>query len=224
MSQAAIKIRPKGKYELTNDQMNCLTWYVLSGCSKTDAFATFISPHLAEQKTLLNTAAKQFFSSVDAVSYLRAYRSELALKDDNEDEHNASEPSAKEIEAKKLKAIRSLVNWATEKSINIDNLDDDTAQLVLKVSDKVGLFNDMEKTVVKPQRYLPEQCSPCRYRLFVEQNISDGNIIDECQYCRAKTFATEHGFRCEDKKLLDIPKDVLREKGLEHYKIVEDDA
>jgi hypothetical protein len=218
MAQSLIKMRPKGKFNLTADQMNCLTWYALSGCSKADAFATFVAPNLAEQKTLLSSASKQFFGSVDAVAYLRAYRAELNLADEATTE--AKKPKERDLESKKAEASKAIAEWAYENAANIDNLDEDAVTLLLKALDKLGLFDETTVAVEKPRRYLPVLCqSSCLYRLFCEQNIANGNILNECDYCRAKAFAVDRGFCYDASKLLDIPKDVLKDKELENYTI-----
>ena len=63
---------------------------------------------------------------------------------------------------------------------------------------------------IKPLRFLPERCfSGCRYRLFVENAVKGGSVIDECQYCKALAYATENGYKDDSAKRLNIPKEVL---------------
>jgi hypothetical protein len=223
MAQSIIPLRPKGKFKLSKEECDCLSWYVISGCKQADAYATFVRPDLALSKSLLMAASKQFFASVDASSYVKAYRKVL---DNNTSEADTpfEQPSDDDIEGKKIEAIKSLINWATEQSINISDLNEDTATLVLKVADKVGLFEDMTKAEEAPRRYLPCRCqTECQYRLFVEQAQQDGQLLCDCDYCKAKAFAIENGFHFDATKLLDIPQDVLQRYDLENYTVVNND-
>ncbi len=218
MAQNKIPLRPKGRYDLTTEERDCLTWYLLKGCTQTQAYGLFVRTDLVYQKTLLKTEAQQFFASKDAVAYLKSYQRVI----DGVDENSSSELSTKDMEQKKLEAIKSLINWATEQSINISGLDDDTASLVLKVADKVGLFNNLEKSEEKPRRYLPERCGDCRYRLFIEQQGKEGKLLDDCEYCKFRKYSNENGVRYTPQEQLDIPQYVLKEFDLEHYEIAED--
>ena len=74
--QSEIPMRPKGRhYNLTDSEMDCLTWFVLSGCSRDYAYMTFVRPDLAINKRNLSTVSSQFFGSVDVRNYIEAYRS-----------------------------------------------------------------------------------------------------------------------------------------------------
>jgi hypothetical protein len=225
MAKFKIKIRPKGKFDLSKEMQDCLTWYVLSGCRKEEAFCLFVRPDLSEQKSLLSSCARQLFASRPAVAYLRAYRSELGsepLEDEQGEEGAVKEYSAKESEAKKARATKAIEQWAYSQAESIKDLDKDAVTILLKALDQLGLFDDASKAVEKPRRYLPDLCqTQCRYRLFCEQHTADGDILDECDYCKAKKFAVDNGFKYDAATLLDIPTEKLKEYGLENYTIVE---
>lgn len=225
MAQSKIPIRPQGRYKLSAEQCDCLTWYLLKGCTQAQAYGLFVRTDLVFQKSLLRTEAQQFFSSAEAVAYLKAYEYAIGNAATQDNAPKSKEIDAKELEQKKLSAIKALVTWATEKSVDIDNLDEDTATLVLKVADKVGLFDDMEKAEEKPRRYLPVRCqSECQYRLFVEQNIKNGNMLNECDYCKARAFAEKQGFKYDATKNLNIPSRILKEYNIENYSVIDDDT
>lgn len=56
----------------------------------------------------------------------------------------------------------------------------------------------MDKTASSPMRYLPESCSTCRYKLFVEQNGED-----ECNRCKFKSYGVANGLNFNHKDQLD---------------------
>ena len=55
----------------------------------------------------------------------------------------------------------------------------------------------MDKTASPPMRYLPESCSTCRYKLFVENNAED-----ECGRCKFKNFGVANGLNYDHKTQL----------------------
>lgn len=57
---------------------------------------------------------------------------------------------------------------------------------------------EMDRIADPPQRYLPESCLACRYRVFVE-----GECTDECQRCKYKKFGEEEGLHYDHKTQLE---------------------
>lgn len=55
----------------------------------------------------------------------------------------------------------------------------------------------MDKTASPPMRYLPESCSTCRYKLFVENSAED-----ECGRCKFKSFGVANGLNYDHKTQL----------------------
>ena len=56
----------------------------------------------------------------------------------------------------------------------------------------------MDKTASPPMRYLPESCSTCRYKLFVEDNAED-----ECNRCKYRKFGIANGLKFDYKNQLE---------------------
>lgn len=56
----------------------------------------------------------------------------------------------------------------------------------------------MDKTASPPMRYLPESCSTCRYKLFIEKNTED-----ECKRCKYRKFGRENGLDFDHKTQLE---------------------
>lgn len=113
-------------------------------------------------------------------------------------------------ESRKDKALKSLLNQAMSMVESGDTLDPDTLKVLTEIFKKLGILKDEVEQEIRPVRFLPERCfSGCRYRLFVENAVKGGSVIDECQYCKALAYATENGYKDDATKRLNIPKEVL---------------
>lgn len=168
MSSSKIPLRPKDFVsKLTQPEQSALTWYVLSGCSRKDAYVTFARPDFLNSKTkaALDDYVKQFFASKDVREYLDAYESTIT-------EFLRPAPVKTEapasIEERKTKAKTKLIEFAMSLANNIEQADD--PEFVLKVADKAGLLDIEENVEEQPRRYLPVTCNECEYKKFVEEN------------------------------------------------------
>lgn len=164
-------MRPKSavfSQRLRQEEMDGLTYFVLSGCSRELAFLKFIRPDFIGKKSSasLDAAVKEFFSSKDAKDYIDAYK--LTLDEFLSPKSAAKPPVAEDIETRKALAKNKLTEFATELVEHIDSAKD--PEFVLKVADKVGLLGEDTVQEEAPRRYLPVTCSECVYRKFVEEN------------------------------------------------------
>lgn len=183
---AMIPLRPANYVSsLPQPEQSALTWFVISGCSKKDAYMLFARPEMALAKTKASVDGflNQFFSRVEVREYLDAYRKTL-----EDFLHPAAKPvkSKGSLEERKAVAKAKAVEFAIALADNIDQADDPEA--VLKLMDKVGLLDGDEEVVEQPRRYLPESCGNCRYRAFCEDNTED-----LCQLCKYRRYGEEHG-------------------------------
>lgn len=172
-------MRPKqGKFDLRPEEMDGLSYYVLSGCSREAAFLRFMRPDFVGSKaqTVIKNAVSQFFSMKDVKDYLDAYKK--TIEDLLNQAPTKVEPAGN-IEERKARAKTKLVEFAMSLADNIDQADD--PEFVLKVADKAGLLDMEEQVEEQPRRYLPVTCSECNYRKFVEENcdiVGDGTDIE----------------------------------------------
>lgn len=168
MSSSKIPLRPKGFIsKLTQPEQSALTWYVLSGCSRKDAYITFARPDFLDSKTkaVLDDYVKQFFASKEAIAYLEAYSQTI---DDYLHPTPVKVDQSVSIEERKSKAKTKLIEFAMSLANNIEQADD--PEFVLKVADKAGLLDIEEDIEEQPRRYLPVTCNECEYKKFVEEN------------------------------------------------------
>ena len=198
MSKSLIPLRPSAVVSgLTQDEQSALTWFVISGCSRKDAFVTFARPDMlsSKAKAAIDEYVKQFFARKEVKEYIEAYQATLDA---------VLHPVAKKtepvgsLEERKAKAKAKATEFAITLVDNIDQADD--PDFVLKLLDKVGILDSGEEVEVAPQRFLAERCSDCRYRVFCEHECED-----LCQYCRYRTFGEESGVHYENKDMLDMP-------------------
>lgn len=201
---ALIPLRPKGqRFDLTAEEMDCLSYYVISGCPKESAFLKFARPDFIGSKSAatVKSVVSQFFASKPAKDYIDAYRKTLDdfINHREEEEIEEKPKVVGNIEERKARAKTKLVEFAMSLADNIEQADDPEA--VLKIADKLGLLDQEEEVEEQPRRYIPVQClSECRYRLFVEENCTD-----DCQYCKYRQYGEENGIHFAPEQQLNIP-------------------
>lgn len=110
-------------------------------------------------------------------------------------------------ESRKDKALKSLLNQAMNMVESGDTLDPDTLKVLTEIFKKLGILKDEVEVQESPRRYLPERCSACSYRSFVESHVDSGEIVNECDFCRTRRFAEENGWRYDATRNLDLPKE-----------------
>lgn len=175
-------MRPKsGTFNLLPEEMDGLTYYVLSGCSREIAFLKFVRPDFVGSKAsaVVKAASTQFFSSKDAKDYISAYKQTI---EDTLSSKQKQSSSAGNLEERKARAKTKLIEFAMSLADDIQNASD--PEFVLKMADKAGLLDRDENVEELPRRYLPVTCSSCEYRKFVEENcerVDDGTEFESDQ-------------------------------------------
>lgn len=149
--------------------------------------------------------SKQFWGYAKVREFRDDYERTLSEFFGGKKERAAVDLGADISEADKAKALRSMFRYVIDNSIEIDSLDDPTT--LLKIADKIRFFDQLEQKQEAPRRYLPETCSQCRMKEFVETAVANGDVEDLCKRCRALKIAEEHGFRFNNGKDLLEPID-----------------
>ena len=197
MAKYEIPLRPKGRrYKLTANEQDCLTWYVLSNCKREDAYRIFVRPDLAVSKPNLRTVSSQFFSAMEVREYIEAYRA--TLEGSLTDEAHEENP-----EKRTATAVQKFTDKVVDKMMgDLESVDEMDA--VAKLADRVGELEDKDKVEEAPRRYLPERCSACSYKNFVESNVQGGNIVNECDHCKTRKFAEANGWKYDATNNLEV--------------------
>lgn len=158
-------------------------------------------------------ACTQFFNYSKNREYADSYAAYLKEFLSKKESGVKSETSAIIDDARKDNARVALYNKVIRLIEGDDELDPDTLKIAVDMAKKLSIVaDDAEEQVIKPIRVLPTKCkAECRYRAFVETQVLEGRIFDDCSYCRARAYAEEHGFKYDPCKLLDVPQDVIDE-------------
>lgn len=169
-----IPTRPKNydKYAIKKNDADCLTYSVLMGEKNEDAFRLFHREYTDSAGKLTaigRKACKQFFMYARNREYMDAYREELARFVE------VGKVAAID-ETRKDRALKALLDQAMGLVESGTELDPDTLKTVSEIFKKIGLLKDDAEQEIPPIRYLPERCSQCRYKQFIDEHVASGDI------------------------------------------------
>lgn len=150
-------------------------------------------------------ACTQFFNYSKNREYADAYKRTLAEFLEQKDNGTPDDEIEINESTKKARVQDMLGRLIKMAKANPD--DPDLVKLEGEIYKKIGWFDESTEAQEAPRRYLPERCSACAYRSFVESNVEGGKIINECDFCRTRRFAEENGWRFDPTKNLDLPKE-----------------
>lgn len=193
-----------------------LSYVVAFNVPNQKAFALW-HPEFLDSSGKLNktgrAACTQFFNYAKNREYADSYAAYLKEFLSKKESGTKPETSAIIDDARKDNARVALYNKVIRLIEGDDELDPDTLKIAVDMAKKLSIVaDDAEEQVIKPIRVLPAKCKvECRYRAFVEKQVLEGRVFDDCSYCRARAYAEEHGFKYDPCKLLDVPQDVIDE-------------
>lgn len=163
-----VPLRPnKGNFRLKKEEMDCITWFVLSSCSKLEAFLLFVHPELRNSPKVAKEYANEFFAHPTVQSYMIAYNNTLEGREANPEDVSLDQNDT-------LERFRQRVLTTMNEASGLEDM-----EAAAKLGDRLGMFDNEESKAQPPQRYLAETCGRCRYRIFVEEEKKKGNIVDE---------------------------------------------
>lgn len=181
MAEFKIPTRPKNydKVVIKKNDADCLTYSVLMGGKNEDAFRLFHPEYLDAAGKLSQQGrdkSRQFFYYAKHREYIDSYKSDLekcfnGLKTEDK--------LTKIDEARKERAMQALLNQAIKKVEENADLDPDTLKTVTDIFKRLSIIKEEEILEAPPVRYLPERCSSCAYKLFIDENVANGNIKQE---------------------------------------------
>lgn len=175
MARKRLPTRPDTitKYSLTEAERYALCVFCVFETTKLDAFK-LAHPEMSGTKNILKSRCDEFFASSDVVNFMREYRAMLdeADKAQVKSQEPKSHESDEEWENKKQRALRNLAQKGYRLAEDLDSEDADV-EMVVKVFDKLGWLDSEEVQQEQPRRYLPETCSECRYKKWIEENCEE---------------------------------------------------
>lgn len=218
MADNLFPARPKNdtEFKIPKADKELLSYVVAMAVPNEVAFGRW-HPEFLDATGRLNKSGKQacgqFFRYNKNREYMDAYRATLEAQIGRTRLANTDNKVGEVSESRRDKAARSFTGKVCTTLETADPTDMEGMKIAADLGKTVKIFKEEEEQVIKPLRFLPVRCaSECRYRLFVENAVKGGDIIDECQYCKALAYATENGYKDDPTKRLDIPKDVLDEE------------
>lgn len=181
-----------------------VVYAVLMGAANETAFARFHPEFLDADGTLTiqgKRKSKDFWQYAKVRNFKDAYVAYITEWLGNKDSVAENE-SAEISEDKKRQTISKMLNQLV-KLIGSGDLTGDDLKTYSEIMKKVGWLKDDVEEQEKPRRYLPERCSSCNYRSFVESHVETGQIENSCLRCKALGIAQNSGFRYDPRTLLN---------------------
>lgn len=190
-----------------NDRLT-IAYAVLFGVGNQEAFMRFNPHYIDASGKQMNPAGKKastmFWNYGKVKDYRQIYEEELAEYLGLCKRVGSKADLTEELsEERKDSALKSLLNKALALVEKGGELDPDTLKTIADLFKRLGVLKDEVEQQEAPRRYLPERCSSCLYKSFVESHVESGEIENACLRCRALTFAKENGFRYDTTNLLE---------------------
>lgn len=217
---ADIPLRPKefDSKSIRKADADCLTYAAIFGCKNEDAFARFHPEYLDGAGRLNESgrkACRQFFIYAKNKQYLDDYRA--TLDDFCKRKGCKTEDKTTDIpENRKDRALKKLIADCLGAIEDNASLDPETLKDFVAMAKALGVLKDEEEQVESPRRYIPVRCrQECAYRFFVEKHLETGEIVSDCEFCKALAVAKEHGYHYDPTTNLSIPEELTKQNNNE---------
>lgn len=173
-----IPLRPDShlNYNLSEDEMDCITWTVLSGRNRKDVWVKFVMPGIKDlNKNKIQEESDEWWKQPSVKRYYADYKQTLEEFFAPQTKKNVVRDREKEAE-EALTTFRDNVISAVN---NPDVTDVETLADQATLLNRIGMLKEEDEVQVSPQRYLPERCGECRYKKFIDEQIKEGNIVED---------------------------------------------
>lgn len=185
---------PEGRCSLTDREMEFLDFSLFSIMPHLDLFMALLP--MPGSKERQRQRMSSLFNNPDAVRYLNARKGQIIVAFTGEGVEEGEEPVEEELgfdnndKANMLKIIKNELRRGSADSMNKDVL----SKIIAFV------MNDMnsENKIEAPRIYLPESCTECRYKKFV-----DAECEDDCSKCNYQRFGKDNGMNWDHKTMFD---------------------
>lgn len=167
------------RYSLSEKERLALCCYCVFECTKPVAFS-LAHPELSGTPNILRRKTEEFFMSSEVVGYITEYKAyldslnstpEVEVQVEVREKYEKPKVSAEEREERKRKALEMLADDLVEQIFALrDGGEGIDRETVLKMVDRIGWLEEEEDKQEEPRRYLPESCSRCRYKIWIEEN------------------------------------------------------
>lgn len=178
MAEHNIPLRPKNydASKVKKQDADCLTYVAIMNCKNEDAFKLWHPEYLTPEGRLNvagKNACKQYFSYARHREYLDDMRATL-------EEYCKGLSTPKVVvdvsENRKDKAVSKLISDCLDAINDNSSLDPETLKDFVTMAKALGVLKEEQEQIEAPRRYLPERCSTCKYKQFIDENVRLGNI------------------------------------------------
>lgn len=159
------------RYTLTDAERYALCCYCVFDTTKLDVFK-LAHPEMVGTKNVIKNRSEEFFASSDVTNFIHEYREYLEEVDyESKNAHKPQTSAHEDREERKRKALEMLADDLIDQIFALraggQEVDRET---IMKMVDRIGWLGDEEVKQEAPRRYLPETCSQCRYKKWIEEN------------------------------------------------------
>lgn len=177
-----IPLRAKNEKEfsqLKKTDKEIVAYAVLFGADNQTAFMRFHPEYCLPQGGMNQagkTEAKHFWSYGKTREYREAY--EATIEEFLGRRHGASKTSVSLVidDERKEKARIALYNKVLMLIEGDGELDPDVLKIAVDMAKKLSIVADDIVEQEVPRRYLPERCSSCSYKQFIDAHVESGDI------------------------------------------------
>lgn len=178
MAKKRLPINPNTstRYSFSDKEKLALCCYCMFECSKPMAFA-LAHPELSGTPNIMKRKTDEFFMSSETVGFITEYNAFLeSLNHSTVEMVEEEKPArvkltAEEREKMRLEALEVFEDDLVKLILALrDGGEDIDRETILKMVDRIGWLKEEEDRQEEPRRYLPESCSHCRYKIWIEEN------------------------------------------------------
>lgn len=174
MTRKRLPTRPdtSTRYTLSEAERYALCVFCVFETTKLDAFK-LAHPEVVGTKNVLKSRCDEFFASSDVVNFMREYRAYLEGLDKEEKTEQVELKENDDDLSARMQHIKRKIFLRGEELANSIGATKEELELAIKLLDKSGVFDTDEEVMEQPRRYLPETCSQCRYKKWIEENCEE---------------------------------------------------
>lgn len=173
-----IPIRPDShaNYNLTDDEMDCISWVILSGRNRKDVWVKFVMPNIKDlHKNRIQEESDEWWKQANVKRYIAEYNQTLEEYFSPQSKRNVARDREKEAEEALITFRDNVISAVNNPDVtDVETLTDQATLL-----NRIGMLKEEEEVQVAPVRYLPVSCSTCRYKQFIDEQIKEGNIVED---------------------------------------------
>jgi len=182
MINIPLESKNKDEFPLKKAERMIVAYAVLFGADNQTAFMRFHPEYVSTDGKTMNQAGKQASRQFWSWGKVKDYRDSYiqTVQEFLNGKKNAVKSESVSIDdSRKDRALKSLLNQAMSMVEGGADLDADTLKTITEIFKKLNILKDEVEQQEKPRRYLPETCSACKYKQFIDAHVASGDIAED---------------------------------------------